>query len=195
MTGPVPLDHVVLLDDDGRPVGVAPLGGVHGARTPLHLALSCYLFRGDGRVLLTRRALGRRTWPGVWTNSLSGHPRLGETVPEALARHASHELGLAVRDVRTVLPDFRHRAVDASGVVENELCHVLVAFTDDEPAPNPDVVMDLRWVDPEELGRLVVVAPWALSPWAVQQVHAMAALDEDDGAADAADVRARELVG
>jgi len=193
MTTPVPLDHVVLVDDDGRPVGVAPRATVHGADTPLHLAFSCYLFRGDGRVLLTRRGLGKRTWPGVWTNSFCGHPRLGETVPAALARHAAHELGLVVHDVRAVLPDFRYRAVDAAGVVENELCPVLVAFTDEEPAPNPEEVMDLRWVDPEEIGRLVVLAPWALSPWAVQQVHAMAELDDD--AAGGAAARPEELVG
>ena len=193
MAGPVPLDHVVLVDDDGRPLGVAPHGTVHGADTPLHLAFSCYLFRSDGRVLLTRRALGKRTWPGVWTNSFCGHPRVGEAMPDALARHAAHELGLAVRDVRLVLPDFRYRAVDAAGVVENELCPVFVAFTDDEAAPDPAEVMDLRWVDPEELGRLVVVAPWALSPWAVRQVHAMAELDDE--ADDAAGARVQELVG
>jgi isopentenyl-diphosphate Delta-isomerase len=179
MTGPVPLDHVVLLDDDARPVGVAPRATVHSRTTPLHLAFSCYLFREDGHVLLTRRSLNKRTWPGVWTNSFCGHPRLGERPAEALARHARHELGVTVHDVREILPSFRYRAVDAAGIVENEVCPVFFAFTDEEPAPNPGEVMDQRWVEPEELGRLVVVAPWALSPWAVEQVHALADADED----------------
>jgi isopentenyl-diphosphate Delta-isomerase len=179
MSRPVPLDHVVLVDDDARPVGVAPRATVHSRTTPLHLAFSCYLFRDDGRVLLTRRALAKRTWPGVWTNSFCGHPRAGELPADAVARYARHELGLAVRDVRVMLPQFRYRAVDAAGIVENEVCPVFFAFTDGEPAPNPDEVMDQRWVEPEELGRLVVVAPWALSPWAVEQVHALASADED----------------
>jgi len=178
MSGPVPLDHVVLVDDDARPLGVTPRATVHSRTTPLHLAFSCYLFREDGRVLLTRRALTKRTWPGVWTNSFCGHPRSGERPADAVARHARHELGLTVHGVRVILPRFRYRAVDAAGIVENEVCPVYFAFTDDEPEANPDEVMDQRWVDPEELGRLVVVAPWALSPWAVEQVHALAAADD-----------------
>ena len=166
-------DHVVLLCEDGSPRGLAPRATVHSATTPLHLAFSCHLRRPDGQVLLTRRALGKRTWPGVWTNSFCGHPRQGESFPEAIARHARHELGLEIRDVRSVLPDFRYRAVDASGIVENEVCPVFIATTDGAPAPNPEEVMDLRWVAPEEFTALVDLAPWTLSPWAVEQVPRM----------------------
>lgn len=179
MSAPVPFDHVILLDDAGRRTGVAPRATVHSDSTPLHLAFSCYVFRADGRLLLTRRALTKRTWPGVWTNSFCGHPRSGEAPAEAIARHARHELGITVHAVRAVLPEFRYRAVDASCVVENEVCPVYLAVTDDEPVPNPEEVMDQRWVEAEDLGRLVVVAPWTLSPWTVEQVHAMAELDED----------------
>src|SRR5699024_7119696 len=166
-------DHVVLLCEDGSPCGLAPRATVHSATTPLHLAFSCHLRRPDGQVLLTRRALGKRTWPGVWTNSFCGHPRQGESFPEAIARHARHELGLEIRDVRSVLPDFRYRAVDASGIVENEVCPVFIDTTDAAPAPNRDAVMDLRWIAPEAFTALVDLAPWTLSPWAVEQVPQM----------------------
>ena len=36
-------DHVVLLDDDGNPVGTAPKSSVHGTETALHLAFSCHV--------------------------------------------------------------------------------------------------------------------------------------------------------
>lgn len=168
-------DEVVLLDEDGTPVGSAPRGSVHGPDTPLHLAFSCYLFDDDGRLLVTRRALTKRTWPGVWTNSFCGHPRPGEAMADAVARYAVHELGLRARDVRPALPTFRYRAVDASGTVENEICPVFVATADGEPHPNPEEVLDHRWVEPAELGRLVAAAPWAVSPWAASQVPALAA--------------------
>src|SRR5699024_11280281 len=93
-----------------------------------------------------------------------------ESFSEAIARHARHELGLEIRDVRSVLPDFRYRAVDASGIVENEVCPVFIATTDGAPAPNPEEVMDLRWVAPEGFTALVGRAPWTRSPWAVEQV-------------------------
>lgn len=169
-------DHVILMHEDGTPRALAPRATVHTASTELHLAFSCHLVRADGTVLLTRRALSKRTWPGVWTNSFCGHPRQGETMPEALARHAQHELGLEIHSVREVLPDFRYRAVDASGIVENEICPVFIAETDGEPRPHPEEVAELRWVEPEALHSLVELAPWALSPWSIRQLPALRGL-------------------
>ncbi|WP_422116464.1 isopentenyl-diphosphate Delta-isomerase [Brachybacterium sp. UNK5269] len=173
MVGGAEQDHVILLHEDGSVRGLAPRATVHSTTTPLHLAFSCYVLGEDGQVLVTRRALSKRTWPGVWTNAFCGHPRQGESVPDAVARHAEHELGMRVRNVREVLPDFRYRAVDASGVVENEVCPVFLAEADGAPIPNPDEVMDLRWAAPQELISLVDLAPWTLSPWMVSQVPAL----------------------
>lgn len=166
----VPWDHVILMDEDRNPLGLAARATVHTTTTPLHLAFSCHVVREDGLVLLTRRALSKRTWPGVWTNSFCGHPRQGESFAGAISRHAAHELGLEVRGVREVLPDFRYRAVDASGVVENEICPVFVTVALSEPVPHDEEVMDLRWVSPAELAALVELAPWTLSPWTTSQV-------------------------
>ena len=113
---------VVLLDNACRTIGTAPKSEVHHDSTPLHLAFSCYLFDEAGHVLLTRRALDKRTFPGVWTNSFCGHPSPDESVDGAVARRAREELGVDVADLICVLPDFRYRAVDAEGILENEFC-------------------------------------------------------------------------
>lgn len=169
-------DDVVLVTDDGRPTGTAPRGSVHTDATPLHLAFSCWVTRPDGHVLLTRRALSKRTWPGVWTNSFCGHARPGETYAEAVHRHARHELGITVATLDPVLPGFRYRAVDASGVVENEICPVFAAVHDGDLTPNPDEVMDLRWVPATEVADVVRAAPWTVSPWMVEQVTELGAI-------------------
>lgn len=181
VAGAASSDLVVLLAEDGSPRGSAPRATVHGVDTPLHLAFSCYVFDADGRVLLTRRALGKRTWPGVWTNAFCGHPRPGEPMEDAIARHGRDELGLAVGRTTCVLPHFRYRAVDASGTVENEVCPVYVAEVSGEIVPSTAEVMEYRWVETEALGRAVVAAPWALSPWLVAQVHEMVANDAVPG--------------
>jgi len=85
-------EYVVLVDEDGTEIGTATKASVHHATTPLHLGFSCYVFDARGRVLLTRRALGKRTWPGVWTNSFCGHPAPGEMVTDAVRRRAGEEL-------------------------------------------------------------------------------------------------------
>jgi isopentenyl-diphosphate delta-isomerase len=163
------VDEVILLGEDGGAIGTAPKSTVHGADTPLHLAFSCHVLREDGRVLVTRRALSKATWPGVWTNSFCGHPRPGEDMTDAVRRHADSELGLALTDLEATLPRFRYRAVDASGVVEHEICPVYTARTIGEPSLNPREVVEARWVDPAELATSLRATPWAFSPWLVLQ--------------------------
>ena len=164
-------ERVVLLDDAGVSIGSALKAEVHHGDTPLHLAFSCYLFNEAGtHVLVTRRALSKKTWPGTWTNSFCGHPEPGEKTTEAVPRRAQHELGIAIENLRLALPDFRYRAVDASGIVENEICPVYLARTTGEPALNPEEVMDARWVRPADLVTAARLTPWAFSPWMVEQL-------------------------
>jgi isopentenyl-diphosphate Delta-isomerase len=168
-------EQVVLLADDGTSIGTADKASVHTTDTPLHLAFSCHVSDGAGRVLVTRRALGKRTWPGVWTNSFCGHPAPGEPMQEAIARRALEELGMTVSELELALPDFRYIATDAGGLVENEICPVYTARTDDEVLPDPDEVAEFRWVDRVRLAEAVAAAPWAFSPWLALQLPALAA--------------------
>jgi isopentenyl-diphosphate delta-isomerase len=164
-------EKVVLLDNDGNVVGAADKSTVHTRETPLHLAFSCHVFDASGRVLVTRRALGKTTWAGVWTNSFCGHPAPGEAQEEAIARRASDELGITVTSIQLVLPDFRYRAVDASGIVENEVCPVYRAVSTDAVQANPDEVSEWEWVDAASLTAAASAAPYAFSPWLVWQLE------------------------
>ena len=170
-------EFVVLLDEEGKHIGRQRKSQVHHSATPLHLAFSVHLFDPSGRVLMTRRALGKRTWPGVWTNSCCGHPAPGESIPGAIARRLGHELGLAATDLRCVLPDFRYRTRDVTGVWENEICPVYIGRLVHPNAvlrPNPDEVCDWAWADWRDVISSTASTPFAFSPWAVEQVEAMA---------------------
>lgn len=173
----VPTDHtasnderVVLLDDAGGPIGTARKADVHGSDTPLHLAFSCYVFDDAGRVLLTRRALTKATWPGVWTNSFCGHPAPGEDPRAAVSRRLGQELGAAATELQCVLPTFRYRAVDASGVVENEICPVWTGRLATALSPDPAEIMQIAWIPWDALVEVARSASALLSPWSVLQI-------------------------
>lgn len=170
-------EQVVLLGADGRPIGTASKAAVHTTQTPLHLAFSVYIVDDQDQVLMTRRALTKRTWPGVWTNSCCGHPAPGELIADAARRRVRQELGYDLDLLRPVLPEFGYRAVDDSGIVENELCPVFwarVPGTAPAPTVDPAEVGSWAWTNLRAIITVAAVSPFLLSPWAVLQLEQLA---------------------
>ncbi|WP_353979064.1 isopentenyl-diphosphate Delta-isomerase [Salinicola endophyticus] len=170
----MPVEEVVLLDEAHRPIGRRDKALVHDAETPLHLGFSCYLLDDDGRVLITRRALTKRAWPGVWSNAFCGHPLPGEALEAAVARRADVELGVALTEITLLDSEFRYHARDDSGVVENEYCPVFRARARSSLTPNPDEVMAWQWVSAKELIAAQAATPCVFSPWMVAQLARLA---------------------
>ncbi len=163
-------ESVVLLAEDGTAVGTLAKRAVHHRDTPLHLAFSLYLFDAAGRLLVTRRALDKPTWPGVWTNTCCGHPAPGEDVADAVVRRVGEEVGVGVNGLTLLLPRFRYRAVMADGTVENEMCPVFVGTTTDVPRPDPAEVAEVAWEDWVSFRASVLDGSRPISPWCRDQV-------------------------
>lgn len=162
---------IVLVDDDGAPIGTMPKPLVHHGETPLHRAFSAYLFADDGRLLVTRRAEDKQTFPGMWTNTVCGHPGPGEDDAAAIARRAAQELGLQVADLRPALPGYRYRA-EFRGVVENEVCPVYLGRFTGTPDPDPSEVGEwelLGWADFRRRQEASQFDEW--SPWCREQAR------------------------
>lgn len=169
------VEHVVLLDELGRAVGSAPKHHVHHESTPLHLAFSCYVFDPAGRLLVTRRALSKKTFPGVWTNTACGHPAPSERLEDAVRRRVHQELGLDLLDLRLILPEFRYTAI-MDGIRENEMCPVWVATTDGEVVLDPTEVDAVRWQPWADFCHDVLDGSLDVSQWCRTQVAALDAL-------------------
>jgi isopentenyl-diphosphate delta-isomerase len=93
---------------------------------------------------------------------------LNESTKQAAARRLAYELGIRGVELRMALPDFRYRA-EKDGVVENEICPVLIGFTDQEPAINPAEVAETKWVPWDEFLNSVRGPGSELSPWAIEE--------------------------
>jgi isopentenyl-diphosphate delta-isomerase len=187
---PEPDEQLVLCARDGTPAGTAPKASAHHRDTPLHLAFSCYLFDPHGRVLLTRRAYDKPTFPGMRTNSCCGHPRPGEGMRAAIRRRLLTELGIIPVVLDLILPTFRYRATAPDGIVENELCPVYRArTTNPQMTPDPTEVAEAWWQPWAQLATQAhetdPLSPWGtqetdpLSPWGTQQVQHLNALGPD----------------
>ena len=93
---------------------------------------------------------------------------------DAVRRRGRWELGIELSNVQERLPQFRYRAVDTNGIVENELCPVFTAASTDAVVPRPSEVCDYRWVSVPDLLAAAESSPWALSPWLVLQLKELA---------------------
>lgn len=172
------VEQVVLLAEDGSAIGVEDKAVVHHADTPLHLAFSSYVFDSAGNTVLTRRALHKKTFPGLWTNTCCGHPLPEEDMAQAVLRRLQDELGMKCSDPELLLPRFRYRA-EMDGVVENEMCPVFRVFSDDEPTPNPDEVDSTERVAWTEFAAGVLDGTREISPWSRLQVAELVKLGPD----------------
>ncbi len=166
----MPEELIVLLDDDGTEIGTMPKPLVHHGDTPLHRAFSAYLFADDGRLLVTRRALDKQTFPGMWTNTVCGHPGPGEDDDAAIARRAADELGLQVDRLAPVLPHYRYRA-EFRGVVENEICPVYTGVFRGVPAPAVGEVAEWELLEWSAFRARQDSEGDAWSPWCREQAQ------------------------
>jgi isopentenyl-diphosphate Delta-isomerase len=161
---------IVLLDDELHEIGSAPKLASHHANTPLHKAFSCYVFNEQGQFLVTQRALSKKVWPGVWTNSLCGHPAPGESNEAAIARRADQELGMQVTNIQPLLPHYRYTTPPFEGIIENEFCPVYIAGLQAGPKPNPEEVEELRWLNWPEYLQDIEQRASEYSYWAKDQL-------------------------
>ncbi|BBQ82326.1 MULTISPECIES: isopentenyl-diphosphate Delta-isomerase [Enterobacteriaceae] len=162
-------EHVILLDEHDKPSGILEKYAAHTLSTPLHLAFSCWLFNERGQLLVTRRSLSKVAWPGVWTNSVCGHPQQGETFEQAIIRRCRFEVGVDIADITAVATEFRYRAVAPNGIVENEVCPVFAARVTSPVQANHDEVIEYQWGELDAIFEALKLTPWAFSPWMVME--------------------------
>ena len=156
------IENVVLIDEADADLGIGEKLAVHRSGE-LHRAFSVFAFNERGELLLQRRALTKYHSGGLWTNSACGHPRPGEATAAAARRRLFEELGVHCGELAPA-GVYRYRA-EILDLVENELDHLFVTTVTDEPVPDPDEVVEWKFVELEELAAWIVATPREFTAW------------------------------
>lgn len=163
LSGSAPEGTIPAIADDGS---LYPIGKMDAHRHGvLHLAVSVFLV-SCGRLLIQRRAPGKYHCGGLWANTCCSHPHWDEPPPEAAVRRLGEELGIS-EVALTASGEMSYRADVGAGLVEHEHVHLFRG----EPAPdlairpNPDEVIDTRWVALPELLAEMRSVPARFAPW------------------------------
>ena len=133
-------------------------------KNQLHRAFSVFIVY-DGKMLIQRRARGKYHSAGLWANACCSHPRFGETLADAVQKRMEEELGI-VRGacVPEELFSFNYFS-QYDGLSEYEIDHVFLTDYHGEINPDLDEIMELRWVDLDELKKEMEEKPQTFSTW------------------------------
>lgn len=157
-------EHVVLVDESDREIGTAEKMAVHRDGR-LHRAVSVFLFDGQGRWLLQRRADGKYHSPGLWSNTACTHPRPGELPADAASRRLDEEMGVRCALRPAFSRVYRAELIGPEPLVEHELDHVFVGRFDGEPIPAAAEVSGWEWIDADVLRADLRARPERYTPW------------------------------
>jgi isopentenyldiphosphate isomerase len=143
-------EELTVLDEHGVPIGTADRDTVH-RQGWWHESFHCLVVRTTppARVVLQRRRLGARGFPGLLDLSATGHLAAGEAPLDGV-RELREELGIDV-DPAALVPLGRRRLVDDAGEGRNREIANVYLLADDRP-------LDAFAVDPAEIAAVVEIA-------------------------------------
>lgn len=134
-------------DHAGRPTGRTFIRGTPLGPGQYQMAANLWIFNGEGRILIQKRAAGKKFQPGVWA-AHGGGMHAGETTREACTREAREEIGIRVDPAE---PAYlcREESPAEHLLVENFV--VCREFDIASAALQPGEVSALRWAATEEI--------------------------------------------
>lgn len=162
--------EVVLVDEQGKNVGVMERMRAHQRPGMLHRAISIVLYRTNSKqkteILLQRRSGQKPLWPKFWANTVCTHPLPGETGLGAAVRRLREEMGIVMRRGELKeLYSFVYQEDYNQILSEHEFDTVIVGEYRGEYKLNLDEVMEARWMGWEELGAELRSKSEIYSPW------------------------------
>ncbi|MGB0881965.1 MAG: isopentenyl-diphosphate Delta-isomerase [Vicingaceae bacterium] len=155
-------EEVVLVDSNDNELGTMEKMEAH-KKGVLHRAFSVFIFNSKGEVLLQKRAKSKYHCGGLWSNTCCSHPRKNESLSAATTRRLNEEMGMKAELLHSF--SFIYRAELDDNLIEHELDHVFIGYSNDIPFYNTDEVEGYCYLSPEELLLGFEKHPNEYTPW------------------------------
>ena len=86
------MDELIdILTPDGKPTGKTALKSEAHKNGWFHATVHIWLFTSDEKILLQKRALTKKVFPGIWDISVAGHIGAGEEIIAGAKREIFEE--------------------------------------------------------------------------------------------------------
>ena len=156
------MQKVILVNRNNRKIGSEEKIKAHKEGL-LHRAFSIFIFNAKGELLLQQRSKNKYHSGCLWSNTVCSHPMIGESYNQAIHRRMREEVGFDCKLKR--ITSFIYRAELEAGLVENEHDTIFIGEYNGIIKPNPEEVMDHRWVSLSVLKKAIKESPKKYSSW------------------------------
>ena len=123
------MDELIdILTPEGKSTGKTALKSEAHKNGWFHATVHIWLFTSDEKILLQKRALTKKVFPGIWDISVAGHVGAGEATLEGAKREIFEEIGLQLEEKDLIKIGTRiHQVTHKNGIQDNEHHHVFIA--------------------------------------------------------------------
>ena len=144
-----------ILTPDGKLTGKTALKSEAHKNGWFHATVHIWLFTLEKKILLQKRALTKKVFPGIWDISVAGHIGAGEAILEGAKREVFEEIGLKLEDKDFLKIGTRiHQVTHENGIQDNEHHHVFVA---ELKVPIQELTIQIEEVDAVQLFDLKIL--------------------------------------
>lgn len=160
-------DELILVNEDDEMIGSMDKGTTHYQKLR-HRAFSLFLYDPKSKkVMLHQRAFNKYHSGGLWTNSCCSHPRVNETLHEAVVRRCFQELGIKLQKEQIHDANKFTYFADYGALAEYEIDHVVYAYVDEDIELHVDEseIMAIKWVALDKIEPSLRQNPSLYSAW------------------------------
>ena len=121
-------EFIDILTAEGLPTGNTALKSEAHKKGWFHATAHIWFFTSDHQILLQKRALTKKVFPGIWDISVAGHIGAGEKILQGAKREILEEIGLELQGKDLIKIGTRiHQVSHSNGIQDNEHHHVFIA--------------------------------------------------------------------
>lgn len=145
-----------LVDENDEVIGTVWKSEAHGCPGMIHREVAVGVFNDSGEILIQQRSM-KKTSPGEWKITAAGHIGADEDPLLAAKREVNEELGIEIEPLyysKEFDYDERHQ--------ESKFYWIYYAVVKGRPklVLDADEVMDVRWINPDDLQEFAKVNKW-----------------------------------
>lgn len=122
------MDELIdILTSEGAPTGKTALKSEAHKNGWFHATVHVWIYTHEEKILLQKRAMTKKVFPGLWDISVAGHIGAGESILGGAIREVKEELGIEILEKYLTKIGIRiHQVAHPNGIQDNEIHHVFI---------------------------------------------------------------------